>query len=178
MAVSWTPPLPTIAVQPFLPALRLRAINLLFTRIPADASKRFDIARDIEEQVHNICLLQNIDYGAKVLQVAWNMHMNGDALLSKHGPSALVLIDDATFAKGTEVQEWWDNHNDRLERQRQLLCDEAKFEEEEQPSHSELICNRCHSRSIEIQQQQTRGADEGMTVFCTCKKCGMRWKMY
>ena len=178
MTTSWTPPNVPAVQQEFVPALRLRAIDLLCTRLPATAKKRFDTARDIEEQIHNICLFQNIDYGAKVLQLAWNLHTNGEHLLKKHGPSALVMLDDVTLAEGTEVEAWWKAHEDRLESQRQLLFNEAKFEEEEQPKHSELICNRCLSRSIAIQQQQTRSADEGMTVFCTCKKCGMRWKMY
>lgn len=159
--------------------LRLRAIELLYRRIPKNIEDPFNVARNIEEHIHNICFIQNIDYGAKVLQISWNLHTNGHYLLENYSQSQLVVLNDMMLAENTDIEKWWVFHNDRLRRQQELLSNDSKFEEDEQSSsHSELICNRCHSRLIDIQQQQTRSADEGMTVFCTCKKCGMRWKMY
>ena len=36
-------------------------------------------------------------------------------------------------------------------------------------------CARCHSVDIDTEQKQTRAADEPMTVFCACTRCGLRW---
>lgn len=40
-----------------------------------------------------------------------------------------------------------------------------------------LRCRSCGSADIAWQQKQTRGADESMTIFCTCSACGSKWKM-
>lgn len=39
------------------------------------------------------------------------------------------------------------------------------------------VCGKCKSDQLEVILRQTRGGDEGMTSFVTCKKCGNRWKM-
>lgn len=41
---------------------------------------------------------------------------------------------------------------------------------------SVLKCRSCGSSDVNWAQKQTRGADESMTIFCTCV-CGNRWKM-
>jgi DNA-directed RNA polymerase subunit M/transcription elongation factor TFIIS len=40
-----------------------------------------------------------------------------------------------------------------------------------------LKCKRCHSNDITYEFLQTRSADEGTTIFCTCGNCSKRWKM-
>jgi DNA-directed RNA polymerase subunit M/transcription elongation factor TFIIS len=154
---------------------RVRAVRLLTTI----GEVQFVNAIRVEEAAYKACTLQNTDYNAKMLQLAWSLKSNA-GLIAQFTPDVLVLLDDQSLAP-TEVNEWWKQHNDQLQRQRQLLSEEAKFEETEQQQSTSangvLTCNRCHSRSIAVQQQQIRSADEGMTVFCTCNKCGMRWKM-
>jgi DNA-directed RNA polymerase subunit M/transcription elongation factor TFIIS len=41
----------------------------------------------------------------------------------------------------------------------------------------QIRCGRCKSTQVSVEQKQTRGADESMTVFVQCEKCGLRWKM-
>ena len=38
-------------------------------------------------------------------------------------------------------------------------------------------CGRCRSRDIKFEMLQTRSADEPMSIFCTCERCGKRWRM-
>lgn len=38
-----------------------------------------------------------------------------------------------------------------------------------------FTCARCKSVDIDTEQKQTRAADEPMTVFCACTRCGLRW---
>ena len=41
---------------------------------------------------------------------------------------------------------------------------------------SHFRCGKCKSRNVVYTQRQTRGADEPMTIFATCKDCGNRFK--
>ena len=164
---------------------RVRSVALLGASIAnananatATEKQRLLHARDIEGHIYAAATERGVDYNAKVLQLAWNLRHNGRFLLETYAPDVLVHIDDQLLAEGTDVATWWAGHNERLSYQSILLHQEAKFDETEQLSSTTgLTCNRCHSRLIAIHQQQIRSADEGMTVFCTCKKCGMRWKM-
>lgn len=58
---------------------------------------------------------------------------------------------------------------------------DKKLKEEYEPQkdeiESEFICYKCKSRSIEYSQLQTRSADEPLTTYFHCKKCGNRWKI-
>jgi hypothetical protein len=40
-----------------------------------------------------------------------------------------------------------------------------------------IRCAKCRSSDISFDFLQTRSADEGTTVYCTCTVCGKRWKM-
>ena len=159
---------------------RVRSVALLEAALassPSSSSPPLATARDIEGYVYATSLERGVDYSAKVLQLAYNLQKNGNFLLSTYAPDVLVHIDDKLLAEGTDVAAWWTGHTERLSYQSILLHQESKFDETEQLGSTGLTCNRCHSRHIAIHQQQIRSADEGMTVFCTCKKCGMRWKM-
>lgn len=39
-----------------------------------------------------------------------------------------------------------------------------------------LKCGKCKQRDCTYNQLQTRSADEPMTTFAMCNKCGHRWK--
>jgi DNA-directed RNA polymerase subunit M/transcription elongation factor TFIIS len=38
-----------------------------------------------------------------------------------------------------------------------------------------LVCRNCRSTHVDVDQMQTRSADEPMTLFALCLKCGNRW---
>lgn len=161
---------------------RLRAVKLLHASLQAHAPDVSELqlvqtARDIEGAICYTAAQQQCDYLSKTLQLACNCKLRGVGIVDGINLFALPLMPDEALAQGTAVELWWKSHDDKLEQQRKLLHEEAKFQEGEQVNFGSLICNRCHSRSISVQQQQIRSADEGMTVFCTCTKCNMRWKM-
>ncbi|GMM32339.1 transcription elongation factor [Martiniozyma asiatica (nom. inval.)] len=39
-----------------------------------------------------------------------------------------------------------------------------------------FTCGKCKQKEVSYYQMQTRSADEPLTTFCTCEKCGNRWK--
>ena len=158
---------------------RVRAVKLLHASLSAHAPhvEVLRTARDIEGAIYFAASHQLCDYLSKTLQLAWNCKLRGVTIVDGINVFTLPMLSDEALAQGTSVEAWWKSHDEKLEQQRKLLHEEAKFQEGEQVNSGSLICNRCHSRSISVQQQQIRSADEGMTVFCTCTKCNMRWKM-
>lgn len=48
---------------------------------------------------------------------------------------------------------------------------------EDQASRGGIVCRACNQATVIVQQKQTRSADEGMTVFCSCRTCGKQWRL-
>ena len=40
-----------------------------------------------------------------------------------------------------------------------------------------IKCSKCKSAEVDVEQKQTRSADEPMTLFALCTNCGSRWVM-
>lgn len=58
-----------------------------------------------------------------------------------------------------------------------LLKDLTQGGEAEAFPDSGVRCKKCGSNDITHEFLQTRSADEGTTIFCTCTGCKKRWKM-
>jgi transcription elongation factor S-II len=56
------------------------------------------------------------------------------------------------------------------------IRDENKFTTKLEASTDNFTCRKCKSKECTYYQLQTRSADEPMTTFVTCVKCGSRWK--
>ena len=52
-----------------------------------------------------------------------------------------------------------------------------KILEERESSGAFIQCRKCKSNDVDTEQKQTRSADEPMTIFCLCKRCGKRFTM-
>ena len=40
-----------------------------------------------------------------------------------------------------------------------------------------VVCRKCGSSEVAVVLRQTRSADEGMSGFASCRRCGKRWKL-
>jgi len=64
----------------------------------------------------------------------------------------------------------------------ELLIKSKEMEQEAKKKHTEdtkigiFTCGKCKSQNTTYYEMQTRSADEPMTAFITCLKCGKRWK--
>ena len=56
------------------------------------------------------------------------------------------------------------------------IRDKNKYEVHLEASTDNFLCYKCKSHQCTYYQMQTRSADEPMTTFVTCIKCGNRWK--
>jgi transcription elongation factor S-II len=108
-------------------------------------------------------------YRRCIARMCHNLKKNPE-LVFKYSPHMLVTLDHTVLAIGTDVEAWTRSMQDAILQSQQLL-------NAHQLEQSFLNCKRCKSSSISFKQQQTRSADEAMTVFCTCTTCGLRWKM-
>lgn len=56
------------------------------------------------------------------------------------------------------------------------IRDENRYAPKLEASTDNFTCRKCKSKECSYYQLQTRSADEPMTTFVTCIKCGTRWK--
>jgi transcription elongation factor S-II len=54
--------------------------------------------------------------------------------------------------------------------------DNHLYDEDLASATDEFKCYKCKTRKCTYYQLQTRSADEAMTTFVTCLKCGNHWK--
>ena len=54
--------------------------------------------------------------------------------------------------------------------------DKWLYEDQAEAMTDQFRCGRCKSRECSYYELQTRSADESMTIFITCIKCGNRWR--
>lgn len=54
--------------------------------------------------------------------------------------------------------------------------DKWLYEDHAEAMTDQFRCGRCKSRECSYYELQTRSADESMTIFITCIKCGNRWR--
>ncbi len=154
-------------------AFRLRAI-LVFSTIP---SFTLEDARTLEH--HTFLTQKPTQYGDKCKQLYFNLN-NNPCILDTYALESLVHISDDDFAVGTPVEEWRREYEKKKIFEQNILSQKQEYDKEEQKmdnSKSTLVCGRCHSKDIDTDLKQTRGADEPMTCFCACKNCGKRWRM-
>ena len=129
-------------------------------------------ARRVEALAHAISR-SDVHYVDKVHQLLFNLDANPK--LHERGRS-VVLMDDAEMAVGTVIEDIETQRSAQKARFEQIV--QEKYDRlSAQSSVTALRCRRCGSDDVSAEQKQTRGADEAMTVFCTCAKCSNRWTM-
>ena len=150
-----------------LPTQRINCLRML-----AEYHDTWMDARDVEATVHALST-SNSTYIDKIQQIIWNLRANPK--LTSYGVDVAIL-SDASMAEGTIIQDI--ENESRAQRVRFNGIVQEKYELVNKASYrTTLKCRRCGSDDIACEQKQTRGADESMTVFCTCSKCTLRWTM-
>lgn len=59
---------------------------------------------------------------------------------------------------------------------KQTIREKSMFRSNVKASTDSYTCRRCKKNECTYYQQQTRSADEPMTIFISCINCGNRWK--
>ena len=129
---------------------------------------------------------EDMTYQDRVLTLAHALRHNGVALRERIDEGE-VTVEQLVQGSGQDLLQGTpmdrtrrqiEAHEDRF---RSML--QEKFEELEKSainshlSEGLLKCSRCQSTQVVWEQKQTRSADEGMTIFAECLKCGKKFRM-
>lgn len=149
------------------PSERIKALRML-----GEYHEDWMTARDVEAAVHAFSTTAR-SYMDKIQQLVHNMHTN--PVLSGVGVS-VAMMSDRDMASGTILEEIEREGESQRLRFEQII--QEKYEMVNRASYKATMrCRRCGSSDVTCEQKQTRGADEAMTIFCTCSKCQNRWTM-
>lgn len=83
---------------------------------------------------------------------------------------AHLLEDEAIGTKFTQHAEMLSSMKAEEQRIRELV-EKTRSE----MTSGFMTCRKCKSKRIDVDQLQTRSADEPMTLFALCQDCGNRW---
>jgi DNA-directed RNA polymerase subunit M/transcription elongation factor TFIIS len=133
-------------------------------------------AADLEHGCYCQSLVDGASYRRTVLSALHGLeHGNLAALVGALGAaSALSSPVEAVFGSCTTMQVVEEQEITRA-RARETLRDLVHDERLNVPDAG-IRCTSCKSSNVRFCFMQTRSADEGTTIYCTCV-CGKRWKM-
>ena len=158
------------AVLPQAPGRILASQRIEAIRMLAEY-QTWEVARANEAVAHAVSHSRT-SYIDKMQQLIFNVHAN----TSLRDFTNLAVMSDEDLARGTIIDDIERESTEQRARFEQILTE--KYEQVSRSScKSAMRCRRCGNHDVMCEQKQTRGADEAMTVFCTCTKCSNRWTM-
>lgn len=105
-----------------------------------------------------------------------NAHSDVMDIVQTQGGLAAFTSTAVQLYGRNEVQERVDSQENEEIYGDKLLTDLVHSEQLSFPDAG-IRCQKCRSSNVSFEFLQTRAADEGTTIFCTCCVCGKRWKM-
>jgi len=109
--------------------------------------------------------MERMDYIKQILNI--------ESIRNKvfENPETIENLTEEDLHKLSAFGPWQDSYLENMRRSKQIL------EERQETTDAFIVCKKCKSNAIDTEQKQTRSADEPMTVFCLCRKCGTRFTM-
>lgn len=110
----------------------------------------------------------NID---RLQTIAYHLHMFGARLEEKYTPQELCQLNSVTLLGTIEPCLESQQQTSKLNEYKQL--ETLSYLDNEMVL---MRCRKCKQGGIKFYVMNTRSADEGATIFCTCA-CGAKWTM-
>jgi len=114
-------------------------------------------------------------YRVQLRMLLWNIHpkspIHNERLLQRCLEGEFPLAQIPSMSAYDMFPERWQQLADK-----QLIREQKILEGNKSQATDEYKCNRCGKRECTYYEQQTRSADEPMTIFISCLNCGKRWK--
>lgn len=147
-----------------LPSQRQEALRVLHASRPD-----VRLCRRVEALAHGLSA-SGADYRDLVLRSAFNLSKNPAV------GEDVVYRTDHDLSQGTLLGTLEQERAARKDRFEQML--QEKYDALNDQNFTAIIkCRACGSTEVRWEEKQTRSADEGASVFCTCNSCKNRWVM-
>lgn len=131
----------------------------------------------LEESVYEWADEDVVAYRNKMTQLGWNIQCNAQNLLNKDA-TLLCHLNDQALAEGTSAENEKRNFDLKVQRCRALMDDPDIFGREVENLPSGVTCRKCKTdKYLQLFSIQLRSADEPMTSFIECSKCGTQRKI-
>jgi DNA-directed RNA polymerase subunit M/transcription elongation factor TFIIS len=93
-------------------------------------------------------------------------------------PKQLESLETFEAEQDSAFGAWRSTYEDEIRRAKTVLQEATNIDlGTVGPTTEFLKCRKCKGTAIDVEQKQTRSADEPMTVFCMCRTCGTRFVM-
>lgn len=152
------------------PSTRFRAMQM-FCEMNAMS---WEQAENVDTGISRFNLIKEL-YIDAAKRISHNLHYNPDIVKThKHHAFASLTNDQM---KSAVLKRFQTAEFDRAEGISNMLQQKYDAVNSMALKRSLLKCRNCGSVDINWTQKQTRGADESMTIFCSCGSCANRWRM-
>ena len=175
-----TPASDGVSVEKYPDTTRNKSIAALYTALAVDTTQPADSILEtctaIESAIHTNLSSSAVNdaYRTKLRSLIMNIKNKNNQQLRDNildgtiSPGRLVTMTSEELAPASLRKELQQLH------QKNLF--EAQGAVEKRAVTDRFVCGKCKMREVSYYQMQTRSADEPLTTFCTCEKCGNRWK--
>jgi len=141
---------------------------------PEDILEAEDVSKEIEQELFKMYNGIEKQYKIKYRSLAFNLKN------PKNPDLRAAVMNGATSASSLCKMSAQDMASPELKQQRRKYelyhLEAAKTQQGVSTSTDMFKCSKCGKRETTYYQLQTRSADEPMTTFHTCVRCGHRWK--
>lgn len=174
-----TPLTDGVKIETYPDSTRNRSISALYTAVAVDTAAAAGRILETCTAIEAAIFAQNKDkvndaYRNKLRSLILNMknknnpQLRANVLDGTIPPAKLTTMSSAELAPESLKKE--------LEQLHQKNLFDAQGAVEKRAVTDRFVCGKCKQRQVSYYQMQTRSADEPLTTFCTCEKCGNRWK--
>lgn len=143
-----------------------------------------NICKNLEKGIYNYCIKEATERQiVKKWDNVYFTHIYLDKLRSVYYNLKNPQLITRIMSKSIKAHELaFMTHQEIIPEKWATLLSDKKIREENiyapklEASTDGFTCRKCKSKECSYYQLQTRSADEPMTTFVTCIKCGTRWK--
>jgi len=143
-----------------------------------------NICKNLEKGIYNYCIKEASERQiVKKWDNVYFTHIYLDKLRSIYYNLRKPQLITTILSKAIKPHEVaFMTHQEIIPEKWVTLLSDKKIREENiyapklEASTDGFTCRKCKSKECSYYQLQTRSADEPMTTFVTCIKCGNRWK--
>lgn len=142
----------------------------------ADEKECLEHAEHIEEKIYRKYFFSDPGrYVARCKALEHGLRTNGYYLLTHFGPDVVACLPATKLAEGTPAETWRTAHTAKL--LKDLHRGRRASDQAAAAAQGGVFeCPKCHQNDTDYYPLQTRGADEPMTMFVTCRRCNIRFR--